>query len=271
MSMPASPAATPPAAAPAPSATPAPATSTSIASPLAGAAPSSQSAATIANPSNPPIPGAELAPPVAGTRPQGLDDRFWDDKANSVRWEPLNSEMTALRAFKAESDIRLQGVPKAAGDYKIDMTGVEVPAGVKLNFNEADPALKGLREWANKNAVPQAQFNDLIKIEAGREIARHTKFQSDIAAERTKLGENGSARIEAVTTALKGRLGAQANPLIAGLVSSEQVIAYENLLRSSIAPPPGPSGSTSTKPDTSKMSTIEKLHNARNTPQRRSA
>ena len=47
----------------------------------------------------------------------------------------------------------------------------------------------------------------------------------DVAAEVVKLGESGRARIDAVTTALKGRLGDRANPLISGMVSAEQVEA----------------------------------------------
>lgn len=179
--------------------------------------------------------------------------------------------MAALRAFKAESDVKQQGVPKSPADYKITLDGLDVPKDMKINFNENDPALKATREWAQKNNLSQQAFNDLLKVEAGREIARQTQFKTDIAAERTKLGENASARLEAVTNALKGRLGDLSKPLIAGLISAEQVEAYENLLRSAITPPPGTMAPPNTKPDFSKMSTVEKLHFARSNNQRKTA
>lgn len=169
--------------------------------------------------------------------------------------------MGALRAFKAEFDVRQQDVPKD-GTYKIELNGVEVPEGMDLKINEDHIMAKPVKEWAKKHNATQGMVNELVAIQAQAEIAKANQFKADIAAERTKLGETGQARIDAVKTALSGRLGERAAPLINGLVTAEQVESYEALLRSTIASAPIPGAGTAGKPDYSAMSPIERIHYA---------
>lgn len=181
-----------------------------------------------------------------------------------MKWPELNSEVGALRAFKAEFDVRQQDVPKD-GAYKIEIQGVEVPEGMELNVNEDHPMAKPVKEWAKKHNATQTMVNELVAIQAQTEIAKATQFKADLAAEKTKLGESGQARIDAVKTALTGRLGERAAPLLAGMITAEQVEAYEALLRSTIASPPIPGNNNANKPDYGAMSPVEKLHFAHET------
>lgn len=178
-----------------------------------------------------------------------------------MKWPELNSELTALKAFKAEFDVKQQDVPKTANEYKIEVKGVEVPDGYELAINKDHPMAKPVMEWASKHNMTQEAVNELVAIQAKTEIAKAQEFKAALAEERGKLGDSGQARIDAVKTALTGRLGPRANPLIAGLVSAEQVESYEALLRSTFAPAPN-ANPNSGKPDFSKMTAMEKLHYA---------
>jgi len=228
----------------------------SASSPLDGAAP-----ATPPTPNATP-PVAAPAAPAASTKPEGLDDRLWDAKTNSVKWPELNSEVGALRAFKAEFDVRQQDVPKD-GTYKIELSpDVKVPEGMEVEVGPDHPMAKPVMEWAKKHNATQGMVNELVAIQAQAEISKATQFKADLAAERTKLGDTGQARIDAVKTALTGRLGERAAPLINGLVTAEQVESYEALLRSTIASAPIPGSGASGKPDYAAMSPVEKIHYA---------
>ena len=232
-----------------------PASAPSLASPLEGA--------VLPQPGSPPnntLPASTVVPPAAtATKPDGLDERLWDGKTNSVKWPELNSEVGALRAFKAEYDVRAQDVPKDANGYKIELKGVEVPEGMELKINDDHPMAKPVKAWAQKNNMTQTAVNELIAIQAQNEISKATQFKADLAAEVTKLGESGRARIDAVKTALVGRLGDRSAPLLAGLVTAEQVESYEALLRSTIASAPIPGASSADKPDYAAMSPMERL------------
>jgi hypothetical protein len=189
-----------------------------------------------------------------------LDERLWDTKTNSVKWPELNSEVGALRAFKAEFDVRQQDVPKD-GTYKIELPAdVKVPEGMEINVGPEHPMAKPVMEWAKKHNATQSMVNELVAIQASAEIARATQFKADIAAEKAKLGDDGQARIDAVKTALIGRLGERAAPLINGMITAEQVESYAALLRSTIASAPIPGAGNAGKPDYAAMSPIEKLH-----------
>lgn len=149
------------------------------------------------------------------------------------------------------------------GAYKIEMPAdVKVPEGMDLKVGPDHPMAKPVMEWAKKHNATQSQVNELIGIQANAEIAKATQFKADLAAERTKLGDTGQARIDAVKTALTGRLGDRAAPLINGLVTAEQVESYEALLRSTIASAPIPNNGNAGKPDYSAMSPLERLHYA---------
>lgn len=166
--------------------------------------------------------------------------------------------MGALRAFKAEFDVRQTDVPKD-GAYKIELTGVEVPEGMEIEVGDDHPMAKPVKDWAKKHNMTQSAVNELVAIQAQNEIKRGQDFKAALAAERGKLGESSTARIDAVKTALTGRLGERAAPLINGMVSAEQVEAFEALLRSTIASAPIPGAGNANKPNYDAMSPIERL------------
>lgn len=181
-----------------------------------------------------------------------------------MKYADLNTELTTLRTIKAEHDIRMGDVPKD-GAYKIELKGVEVPEGMDLKINEDHPMAAPVKGWAAKHGVPQSAVTELVAIQAQAEIAKATEFKTALAGERTKLGDKGADRIAAVKTALTGRVGDKAAALIAGMVSAEQVEAYESLLRISIASPPAPGGDNANKVDYASMSPLERLHFAHET------
>jgi hypothetical protein len=168
--------------------------------------------------------------------------------------------MTELRSLKAEADIIAQGVPEKPEGYKFSLDGIEVPEGLKLNLKDDDPLLVQARAWAHENSVTQEGFAALVKLEAQRQIDQVKRFDAEVAKEREKLGANGQQRVDAVATALKGRIGDKAKPIIMGLVTAEQIESFEALLRTTQAAGPGAgAGGQGAKPDYTKMGPLERI------------
>lgn len=206
--------------------------------------------------------GQQGAGSQTATKPELLADRFWNPEKSQVRWEELNGEMDVLRQFKAEADVRMQGVPKEAAGYKLSLDGVEIPQGIEFKLDEADPMFTAAREWAKEAGIPQEAFHKLVGIYAKSQITSMQNFNTQVASERGKLGQAATQRVEAVETALKGRIGDRAAALAPMMVTAAAVEAFEALLRTTSAPGPGSSGQQGSKPDYSKMSPLERIHYA---------
>jgi hypothetical protein len=186
-------------------------------------------------------PAAVVPEPAVAAKPEGLDD-YWDDKAG-LKVDALKADLTTLKelkTFKAEQDIRLQGVPAKPEEYKIDLSGIEVPEGMNLQpLTDDDPFVGEIRGILHEAKVPVEHWNKLTKAYTENQIRAAKQWNDDMAAARTKLGDNADARISAVETALIGRLGDKGKSLIGTMVSAEAVEAFEALLRTTSASGPG--------------------------------
>lgn len=206
---------------------------------------------------------ADKASAVAG-KPEGLDDAYWD-KATGFKADALKADLaslTELRAFKAEHDVRMTGVPKEAKDYQIDLTGFEAPEGIQITMpGDDDPFIADVKSALHKAQVPQEVMRELAIAKANADVRMIQKWNEDMKAERAKLGDKADDRINAVETALVGRLGEKGKALKGLLVSAEVVEAFEGLLRTTAAPGPGATQSNGQKVklDMTGMSTTAKF------------
>lgn len=247
---------------PTPQPSPSPAPVTTPANPPAAAAAPPASSPT---PVPAAIPNAAAPAPVttstpaAPVKPDGLDAVYWDDKLG-IKADVLVKDMAALKTAKAEHDIRMQGVPATPADYKISLDGFTPPEGVTVEIDDKHPLAAPVKDFAHKWQLPQEAMNDLVKTHANYVASEAKAFNDRMTASKATLGANAQARIEAIQTALLGRLGEPGKALVGTLISAEIVTAFEALLRSTSAPAPSAAnGAQKPKTDMSKMSTGEKF------------
>lgn len=238
---------------------PAPASATATAAP-AVAAPAPQTPA--------PVAAAPAASAAAPQRPDGLPDTYWDPVANALKVDPTVlandlKERDTLKAFKAADDSRRMTLPKAdefVADFPKDL---KLPEGVTYELNKGDPAIARLRALGNKRGWDQETFSEALGEYAVLKASEFAKLQDYKKAEIAKLGSAGPARVDAVTTWIKGVMGEDAAGLAASLdyaPTQKTVAAFEKLMR--IWSSQGGVSATASHratPDTSKIPGFEKM------------
>lgn len=143
--------------------------------------------------------------------PEGLPPALWDTTTSTVKTDDAIKTLVDLNKFKTEHDARLAAVPEKPELYKIELPkDLEVPVGLELKFDDKHPvlgpALLEARAAAKELNLDQAGFNKLLAIEAKRTIAEFKAAAAEVAAEFTKLGDKGQARVAAAETFLKANL-----------------------------------------------------------------
>lgn len=180
--------------------------------------------------------GADVAP----VRPAALADKafdaYWDAKAG-IKHDVLAKDFNDLRASKAQTDLRLAGVPKSPDDYKLALPQTyKAPVGpdgkpLDVKIDEADPRLPAARAWAHKFGLDQNGFSELLSIQVQADLADQQLVASGRAKEQEKLGVNGPARVDAIETWLTSKLGSdKGGALFARLTLSTDVEAMEDLI-----------------------------------------
>lgn len=192
---------------------------------------------------------AEGSEPAKPERPEGLADEFWDD-ASGVKMTELLAKLNELSTFKAEADVKSTGVPETADAYELAVPDdLEVPDGMEITIAEDDPMLLSAKGWAKEAGLTQEQFNGLTGLYMKSKAAEAASLKDAVKAEMTKLGENGRARVDAVVTALNGRIGHEAtNKLLPMMYTADQVQAFEKLVRTGQATAPAAAAGASGQP-----------------------
>lgn len=206
------------------------------------------SAPTIPPPAEKPAEAAPAAPAAESakpTRPDGLADEFWNDETG-VDFASLLGQLTDLKTFKAEAEVQKTGVPETPEAYTFTAPeDLDLPEGMELNIADDDPMLVAAKTWAHQAGLPQEQFNGLagvyLKAKAEEAKTMHTR----LGEERGKLGENAKGRVDAVTTALNARIGADlTKALMPMMYTADQVKAMEALVRTGKSPAPTNTGAS---------------------------
>ncbi len=132
-------------------------------------------------------------------------------------------------AFRAAEDVKRLSRPQKEDDYKIALPKDFVPpAGIEFKIDDKDPAFGQLKSVALKHGMSQQAVDELIGVYAGREVGTQAAIDAARAAEVTKLGTSGPARVDAVTRWMDASGLAV---LKASLVTAAQVEALENHIR----------------------------------------
>lgn len=175
------------------------------------------------------------APSPTPERPAYIPEKFWDTTANSVKADDFTQHVNDLSAFKAEADVRKQAVPASPDKYEVKLPeGFKPPEGMQFEFKTDDPAMIEARKAAHEMGLDQAGFSRLLGVYAANKLGELQATTTAREAEMTKLGTTGSARIDAVETWLKAKVGDRANVMIATLKQfpiAANVEALEGIIR----------------------------------------
>lgn len=137
-----------------------------------------------------------------------MPDRFWDDKANTVKHGDWLKETNELAAFKAAEDSRKLTLPQKPEDYPATLPAdFRPPQGIEFKLDENDPTFNSARTFALKHGLSKDAWGELLALHAGARVGEITSIQTAKAAEVQKLGAAATARVTAVTTFLSAMLG----------------------------------------------------------------
>jgi hypothetical protein len=102
---------------------------------------------------------------------------------------------------------------------------------MEFKFDANDPAWPAFKELAVKKGWTQDDASSVLDAYAAAEIAKAQKFNTALQGEREKLGANGTNRVTAVQTALKGEVGEEfMTAMMAGVWTAKALEGFERLL-----------------------------------------
>jgi hypothetical protein len=236
-----------------------------------------------------PQPGADALPPAelaakpatkpadptapAATPPASVtaDGKLRVGKEGEAVFELDATDIQNLLTEKSARELRATQVPADASLYTLPPNELD---GVKFEWNANDPALLDFRNWAFKAGLTNEQFGQALGLYVRRALEENRQFQTQLAAEREKLGTAAASRVDTVATFIRGRLGEDgARALLPMLVTSAAVQSFERLISQFCSQGSGsfntnlkepPSGAQKvTDEQWAKMSSAERLDYAR--------
>jgi len=161
--------------------------------------------------------GADGAPdqPAPGEPPK-LGDEPQPQPLNSngkIQLTPdialSETELRDLLAHKAQTDSQKLTTPKP-NEYQLKFNDDFVlPQGTDWRWNEADPLLMQVREFASANNMNQQTFSRLLQMHAASRLGEDLAFSEAKAKELAALGDSSDQRIRAVVTWMKSMVPAE--------------------------------------------------------------
>jgi hypothetical protein len=206
---------------------------------------------TFAPPAASSAPSAPSAAPVQEPPPAAPDNRRGHSPARDMR-EQMSAaagertvsvagkdyserEIGDLLADKAQRDIVKAGLPQDPLGYHVALPeGLKAPEGMEFQFDLADPALRQFREFALRRGMDQAAFAEGLGIFASTKVAELQTANAARERELGKLGAAAHARIDAIETWLRAKVGDKASIMAATLRAypvARNVEAFEGIIR----------------------------------------
>jgi hypothetical protein len=190
----------------------------------------------------------------------------------------LSAHLNEIIVRDAASQSKRLSLPEKPDAYKIELPAdFKPPEGVKYEFKADDPLLAQARTVAHELGIPQEGFSKLLALYAGSQVATAQEVTTARNAEIAKLGPTGPARVDAITTVLKGTLGdAEGAQLVSRMFTASDVQVMEKLVsrltsqgtfKGTGREPPAAPGKVSDA-DYAKMTPAQKLDYARSFDQR---
>jgi hypothetical protein len=190
-------------------------------------------------------------PAVPGNQPPPGPASVENGRLRIGEIELSEAEVAGLLQRHAAEQNRLLATPKP-GEYKLEFAHDYVlPQGVEWKWDEANPLLGQVREFATAAGLTQDHFSKLLGLHAASRIREDMAIADAHKAEVAKLGENANARVDSIKTFLNGHLGTKsAKALTETLFTARQVQAFEKLMHHFVSQGSGGFRGSNREPET---------------------
>ena len=173
---------------------------------------------------------------TAVTKPEYVQDKFWDADRNEVNLENLASSYNSLEkklgsrtedlSKQIRQDIELERLSKSPEEYKVNLP--ELPENVDVSVSDDMEIVQWWKETAKSNGLSQEQFDQGVNMFINNAIAT----LPDINSEMEKLGDTAKERIEAAELWSKKNLSPDAYNTFSSVASTaEGVKAIEEIMK----------------------------------------
>ena len=173
--------------------------------------------------------------PTAVSKPEYVQDKFWDAEKQEVNIENLSSSYNSLESKlgsrtedltkQIRTDIEAERLKNVPESYKLNVPEME---NASISISEDMPIVKWWGETAKTAGLSQEQYDSGVKAFVDNAVANLPN--PDL--EKQKLGDNGRERVEAANMWSKKHLSPDAYNAISGFASTaDGVKALEEVMK----------------------------------------
>jgi len=170
------------------------------------------------------------------SKPEYVQDKFWDVDRKEVNLENLASSYNALEkklgsrtedlSKQIRQDMELERLKNAPEAYKVNLP--ELPENVDVSVSDDMEIVQWWKETAKKNGLSQDQFDEGVKMFINNAVSS----LPDINAEMQNLGDNAKERIEAAELWSKKNLSPSAYSTFSSIAATaDGVKAIEEIMK----------------------------------------
>ena len=161
---------------------------------------------------------------TAVTKPEFVQDKFWDADRKEVNLENLASSYNALEkklgsrtedlSKQIRQDLEQEKLSKAPEEYKVNLP--ELPENVDVSVSDDMELVQWWKDTAKQNGLSQEQFDQGVNAFVNNAVAT----LPDVNSEMEKLGDNAKERIEASELWSKKHLSPEAYNTFSSLAAT---------------------------------------------------
>ena len=170
------------------------------------------------------------------SKPEFIQDKFWDSERNEVNLENLASSYNSLEkklgsrtedlSKQIREDLEMEKLKSAPEEYKVNLP--ELPENVDVTVSDDMEIVQWWKDTAKKNGLSQEQFDQGVEMFVNNAIAT----LPDMNAEMQKLGDNAKERIEAAELWSKKNLSPESYQTFSSVASTaEGVKVIEEIMK----------------------------------------
>lgn len=170
------------------------------------------------------------------SKPEFIQDKFWDTERNEVNLENLASSYNSLEkklgsrtedlSKQIREDLEMEKLKSAPEEYKVNLP--ELPENVDVTVSDDMEIVQWWKDTAKKNGLSQEQFDQGVEMFVNNAIAT----LPDMNAEMQKLGDNAKERVEAAELWSKKNLSPESYQTFSNVASTaEGVKVIEEIMK----------------------------------------
>lgn len=170
------------------------------------------------------------------SKPEFIQDKFWDVERNEVNLENLASSYNSLEkklgsrtedlSKQIREDLEMEKLKSAPEEYKVNLP--ELPENVDVSVSDDMEIVQWWKDTAKKNGLSQEQFDQGVEMFVNNAIAT----LPDMNAEMQRLGDNAKERVEAAELWSKKNLSPESYQTFSSVASTaEGVKVIEEIMK----------------------------------------